>query len=455
MNQEEEISQLKNELLQLHEQTKLQHQKIMELYQRLQQIAPDVSKKVSYKPKIGVPAFALENFIGLKLMHFIGIVVLVIGLSIGVKYAIDRNLISAVMRIALAYAAGGVLFFLSLQLKERYLLFSAILLSGAMASLYFTTYAAYVYYAMTSFAVAFVIMTGLTFFTVYQALRYNRQEIAMLGLVGAYTIPFLISANAGRADLFFLYILLINIGIVYLTVKKEWMATGMVAQLVTWVLFLGWAGARFEAKWMATGLIFMIAFFLLFYFNAMAEIFFYQKKNDVEVSVTSRMGLKTSGLLSLRINNMALYGGCLVLFGQYYTNPGYALITLAMAGLLAAQAGIFYFVWKDAAVKKFMASFSFVLFVIFIALAWTGLTVTLLWLLTAVIVFAIGAVQKWPVTRMAAVILMGATLIKLVLIDSLVFTTVQKVIAYVLLGVLLLVVSFFYQKFREKLFGGD
>ncbi|MES2881869.1 MAG: hypothetical protein V4676_06965, partial [Bacteroidota bacterium] len=100
MNQEEEISQLKNELLQLHEQTKLQHQKIMELYQRLQQIAPDVFKQVSHKPKAKTPAFSLENFIGLKLMHFIGIVVLVIGLSIGVKYAIDRNLISEVVRIA-------------------------------------------------------------------------------------------------------------------------------------------------------------------------------------------------------------------------------------------------------------------------------------------------------------------------------------------------------------------
>ncbi|MFN2457269.1 MAG: hypothetical protein ABR502_03610 [Chitinophagaceae bacterium] len=32
-----------------------------------------------------------ENFIGLRLIHLVGIVVLVIGLSIGVKYAIDRR----------------------------------------------------------------------------------------------------------------------------------------------------------------------------------------------------------------------------------------------------------------------------------------------------------------------------------------------------------------------------
>jgi uncharacterized membrane protein len=51
----------------------------------------------------------LENYIGLRLIHLVGIIVLVIGLSIGVKYAIDRQLISEVMRIILAYAAGRAL----------------------------------------------------------------------------------------------------------------------------------------------------------------------------------------------------------------------------------------------------------------------------------------------------------------------------------------------------------
>src|SRR5689334_3220854 len=88
----------------------------------------------------------IENFVGLKLIQFIGIVVLVIGLSIGVKYAIDKNLISEFMRIALAYTAGSLLYVLSVRLKSKFLVFSALLFSGGMSSLYFTTYAAYVYY---------------------------------------------------------------------------------------------------------------------------------------------------------------------------------------------------------------------------------------------------------------------------------------------------------------------
>jgi uncharacterized membrane protein len=91
-------------------------------------------------------------------MHLVGIVVLVIGLSIGVKYAIDSNLISEQTRILLAYLVGVILFVVSFPLRVKYVGFSTILFSGAMASLYFTTYAAFSYYAMFSFAFAFALM---------------------------------------------------------------------------------------------------------------------------------------------------------------------------------------------------------------------------------------------------------------------------------------------------------
>jgi uncharacterized membrane protein len=54
---------------------------------------------------------------------------------------------------------------------------------------------------------------------------------------------------------------------------------------------------------------------------------------------------------------------------------------------------------------------------------------------------------------MTAITLMGVTLLKLLVLDSLTFSTIQKVVAYLVLGVLLLLVSFFYQKFRQQLFG--
>jgi uncharacterized membrane protein len=202
---EDEIRQLQSELEQLSREVHLHRQKILQLQERIAQLsnaqAPRVVRPSKPRPQ---ESFLLENFIGLRLINFIGIIVLVIGLSIGVKYAIDRDLISEGMRISLAYASGIVLYLLSLRLRKKYILFSALLFSGGMASLYFTTYGAYVYYNMLSSPLSFIIMIALTVYTVYEAIRYDRQEIALLGLVGAYGIPFLISKNADRADLFFL-----------------------------------------------------------------------------------------------------------------------------------------------------------------------------------------------------------------------------------------------------------
>src|SRR5438045_1262744 len=139
MNEEEKINKLQKQLDELAAEMQQQELKLFHLQKELSQLLGAEPKEIQSQPVKPTGNFRLENFIGLRLIHFVGIVVLVIGLSIGVKYAIDRELISEVMRIMLAYVAGLLLFFLSWWLKKKYQLFSAILFSGAMASLYFTT----------------------------------------------------------------------------------------------------------------------------------------------------------------------------------------------------------------------------------------------------------------------------------------------------------------------------
>jgi uncharacterized membrane protein len=435
---EDEIRKLQQELEQLSGEVQLQREKILQLQQRISQLTNTEIYTPQPAKLQSTQKFSLENFIGLRLINFVGIIVLVIGLSIGVKYAIDRNLISEGMRIILAYVAGIILYVLSLQLRKKYLLFSAILFSGGMASLYFTTYAAHVYYGMFSFGMAYIIMVVLTIYTVYEAIRYNRQEIALLGLVGAYGIPFLISKNADRADLFFLYISLINLGIVYLTIKKSWKTVGIVAQTITWILFIGWAAMRHDPKFKFIATIFMIFFFAMLSFKLIAK-----------------RSLKITDTYQLLINNVALYIAALFQFGfsEKTTSGDLAIITFVVSGVVALQAILFYNYWKEEIfTTKILSSLALTLFVMFIAFNWDGFTVTFLWLLTAVIIFAWGFRMRSVRARMAGIILIGLTLGKLLVVDSLTFTTVQKVIAYLVLGILLLIVSFFYQKFRQQLF---
>lgn len=137
-----------------------------------------------------------ERFIGGNLFNKIGIAIILIGVFIGVKYSIDHDLISPTMRIILGYLTGGALFAVGYYLKPKYEKFSAVLVSGAMAIFYFLTYVAYDFYQMFPTGVAFALMFFVTVATIWFALSYNQQIIALIGMVGGYAVPFLLSNGA-------------------------------------------------------------------------------------------------------------------------------------------------------------------------------------------------------------------------------------------------------------------
>lgn len=207
-----------------------------------------------------------EEFIGTNLLNKIGIAILVIGIGFGVKYAIDHSLLNPLTRIILGYMAGGGLLFLALRIKKDYENFSAVLLSGGMASLYFVTYAAYDFYALIPQLLAFALMVMFTGFTVLAAHRYNLQVIALLGLTGAYAVPFLLSDGSGQVVILFSYIAIINSGILVLSFLKEWKITHYAAFVLTWLIFLSWYFIDYESEkhlWIA--LSFALIYFIIFY----------------------------------------------------------------------------------------------------------------------------------------------------------------------------------------------
>lgn len=440
------LRQLEKDVQQLQQELQATQARLHAVQQQLHQLqgGNPPEPQPSHFFKTPYPPFSLENFIGLRLIHLVGIVVLVIGLSIGVKYAIDRQLMSETTRILLAYGAGLLLYAVSWRLRKKYAPFSAILFSGAMASLYFTSYAAFVYYHLFPFPVAFVLMIVLTVFTVYHALTYNRQEIAVLGLVGAYAIPFLISSNSGRAELLFTYIAFINAAVIFLAFKRGWKSVGLLAQGVTWLLLFGWAATRLQPGQQGIAYIFAPFFFLLFTAHALAD------------KVARNQALQRNQVQQLFVNNILL---CIVVATAYHAIPqraDYGFLYAGFAVFTAAQAAAAYFFLRsETYLKRGLVLFTLSFVLLFIGNRWEGIAVTLLWLLVAVVLFGLGIGLKAVWLRLFGVILMGVTLAKLVLLDSLRFSTVQKIIAYLTLGVLLLAVGFFYQRFKEKLFGTE
>ena len=263
---QQQVNELSKQLQQAQAQLTLLHEKLdaVKAEKNLNEKTDNKTKPVFTTPQnlkkrsaLITEHSALENFIGLKIINLVGIIVLLIGISIGVKYAIDKNLITPLARIILAYNASAGLFILSILLKKNYKGFSAILFSGAMASAYFTTYGAFTYYNLFSQTLCFIIMVIIAIYTAIQSLKYNRQIIAIPGMVGAYAIPLLISTNHENYVLLFSYILVMNLGILFISFKRSWKILNLLALIITWSIFNGWLLIKYNTADKFYSLLFM------------------------------------------------------------------------------------------------------------------------------------------------------------------------------------------------------
>ncbi len=185
------------------------------------------SKKINY-----------EEFIGGNLFGKIGIFVLVVGIGLFVKYAIDNEWINEVSRTILGFATGSGLLLIAAKLQKKYRAFSSLLAGGAFATFYVTVAVAYHYYQLFSQPVAFVILVVLTVFMAALAVLYDRRELAVIALLGGYIAPFLTSSGEGNYMVLFSYIAILNVGMFVLSLFKKWAELPMISFFSTYLIML-------------------------------------------------------------------------------------------------------------------------------------------------------------------------------------------------------------------------
>jgi len=209
-----------------------------------------------------------EKFIGENLFGKIGILILVIGMGLFVKYAIDKNWINEVFRTVLGFVVGGGLLLISQRLKKTYRAFSSLLAGGAFAIFYVTVAMAYHYYGLFSQATAFVILVVLTILMSVLSVLYNRRELAIIALVGGFISPFLVSNGMGSYLVLFVYVTILNTGMFGLSLYKRWGELPIVGFVASYLILTGyWWTADLDVAGNAQLihlLLFATLFFLIF-----------------------------------------------------------------------------------------------------------------------------------------------------------------------------------------------
>jgi uncharacterized membrane protein len=330
----------------------------------------------------------IEKFIGENLINKIGIVITVIGVGIGAKYSIEHQLISPLTRIVLGYLMGVVLLGFGIKLKKDYEKYSAVLVSGAIAIMYFITFSAYSFYGLLPKEVAFVLMVVFTAFTVVAAINYNQQVIAHIGLVGAYAVPFLLSDGSGKVAILFTYMAIINAGILVIAFKKYWKPLYYVSFILTWLVFAAWYFTKYDdALHFTLALVFLFIFFLIFYVIFLAYKLLQKEKFDI---------MDVQLLLS---NSFIFYGlGYSILSGNVTGAQLLGAFTLGNAIVHFCVSSILYKQkLADRNLFFLIAGLVLVFITITIPVQLDGNWVTLLWAFEAALLFWIGRTKEVPV----------------------------------------------------------
>ncbi|MEO7313209.1 MAG: DUF2339 domain-containing protein [Chitinophagaceae bacterium] len=224
-------------------------------------------------PRVPKPGFFdqhpdLEKFIGENLVSKIGICILVIAIGFFVKYAIDKEWIGPVARVGIGILCGGILVALAHWLRNSYRAFSSVLTGGGLAVFYFSITLAFQQFHLFGQTAAFLIMVVITAFSVALSLLYNKQEVAILALVGGFATPFMASDGGGNYIALFTYLLILNTGLLVIAYHKSWRLLNLLAFIFTIILFGSWL-VTFDAIARPMGYIhgfwFAAAFYVMFF----------------------------------------------------------------------------------------------------------------------------------------------------------------------------------------------
>ncbi|UCF38977.1 MAG: DUF2339 domain-containing protein [Acidobacteriota bacterium] len=316
-----------------------------------------------------------ESALGGKWLHKIGVSVLVVGLSFMLAYAFDA--FGAFGKIALAYLAALILFFLGSKLEKTrpYRAYAWSLLAGAWATGYFTTYGLHFVGAMRLIDSQWLGLTVLGLYTgamILYSLRFNSQVVTGLAaFIGYCTVTL-----SGLEAFSMISILLLSIFLVITGTRLHWHYLPMIGVFCTYCLHIWWElGTGLpgsQLPWWI--LLLIISYWMIF----LPPTFFPRdpgnKDLEIRVASTAANGLGLVATLTVHFHGEHLF------YALLFAGAAYAVLSLIASRLGQKCRPLF---------QTLVTLASGILFVS-IPLKLTGDTLTLVWIFEAEMLILLG-----------------------------------------------------------------
>ena len=180
---------------------------------------------------------------GVRLFSAVAGIALVIAAVFFLRYSIEQGWLQPPVRVAIGVLTGlSLLVVCERKAARRYAVTANALDAAAVSILFATFFAAHALWQLIPALPTFLLLALVAAVAVLLSIRHESLFIAVLGLLGGFSTPALLSTGENRPIPLFAYLLLLNLGLAWVARARGWpLLTGLSLALTTlyqwgWVL---------------------------------------------------------------------------------------------------------------------------------------------------------------------------------------------------------------------------
>ncbi len=208
-----------------------------------------------------------EQFMGAKLFAWLGGLALLLGVAFFLKYSFDHGWIPPEVRAALGFVFGAGLVVGGLRIpRAKYAITAHTLIAAGIVSLYAVTFACRSIYHFEFFGPipTFLVMALITTTAFILAVRLDAQVVAILGILGGFLTPKLLSTGVDNPVGLFGYLALLDAGLIAVALHRRWFYLVPLGAAGTVITMMGWAGLFYAPEKTGTAMIVNLGFCAVF-----------------------------------------------------------------------------------------------------------------------------------------------------------------------------------------------
>ncbi len=321
----------------------------------------------------------LEIRLGQKWLLIAGLLTMVFGVGYFLKYSFEQGWVGPAGRVVAAYVWGIIFLVAGNQFrKKNFETFGLSLVGGGIAVLYFATFAAFQIYHLFGQTPSFLIMVLVTVLASLLAILYDAKGLAVLGLVGGFLTPMLLTTGRDNQIALMTYMTILNLGLLGIAFQKKWDILNSLGFSFTYLLYTAWYVSHYAGHKFWPAVIFLNIFFLIYSVAPFAYQFFRKSSEQVR------------GFTILILNSLFAFGYNYYMIRGHFSLPWVSVISLFYALVFLSLATFLYRrgVHKQEAFVVFLAKAA--LFIIitvpiifskhWITIFWAVQGLTLLWM---------------------------------------------------------------------------